>query len=270
MKRSFILITVLVALMCVCSYSFAQTDETVIELADAATTVTGDGATVEGDVITISKAGDYKVSGTLSNGQIVVEVSKEHKVTLKLNGVNITCAFSAPIAILSADKVEIKLIEGTENTLTDTMRGDPEDSKLPNACLYSADDITIKGTGILNVFGYNNNGIGTKNDLRINGGIINVAALNNALKGKDSVAISGGRITITGSDDGIKADEEEDEEEGFVSITGATVYITASDDAIQAYRSVTIRDASVYTYAADMSINCDGTISIAPGCLIEN
>lgn len=272
MKRIYCITVVLAFLLvCMCApVTASAAEDTIILLADGASTVTGKGATVEGDVIKITQGGDYKVSGTLSDGQIVVDVGKESMVLLKLAGVNITCSYSAPINVVSADKIEIKLISGTENTLMDTFRSDPEDSDLPGACLYSADDMLIKGTGKLTVYGNNNNGIGTKNDLRINGGVITITALNNAIRGKDSVSIKGGRINIKGCEDGIKSTEDQRPDKGYVFIQGATIYITANDDAIQAVTGVTIRDSSVYTYAEDMAINCDATVDIMEGCLIEN
>lgn len=46
---------------------------TTIRLADGATTVAGDGATVDGDVVTVTQAGTYVISGSLSDGQVVVD-----------------------------------------------------------------------------------------------------------------------------------------------------------------------------------------------------
>ena len=248
----------------------AAEGETLIALKDGATTVTGDGAKVEGDVVTITAAGEYTLSGALQNGQVIVDVGDDDEVQINLNGVDIRCDFSAPLYIVNADKAEIKLEAGTENKLTDVYRAVAVDDKSPTACLYSKDDVTIKGTGTLVIDAGHNNGIGTKNDLRINGGVINVRAVNNAIKGNDSVDIRGGRITILDCEDGIKAEKEDREEKGFVRINGATVFITATDDAIQAPLSVEITNSSVTTNADDLAINCKGNVYVQDGCLIEN
>ena len=52
--------------------------------------VSGEGATVADQVVTITAAGTYVVSGTLTDGQLVVNVGKEDKVHLILDGVDIT------------------------------------------------------------------------------------------------------------------------------------------------------------------------------------
>ncbi len=260
---------VLVILLAVSFAALAEA-ETLIELKDGATTVTGAGAAVEGDVITITAAGEYTLTGKLANGQVIVNVGDQDDVQLNLNGVDIHCDFSAPICVLNADKVEIKLEENTQNKLSDAFRAVGINDKSPTACLYSKDDMTIKGTGALTIEAGHNNGIGSKNDLRINGGVITVSAANNAIKGNDSVDIRGGRITILDCEDGIKAEKEDREEKGFVRINGATVYITASDDAIQAPLSVEITNSSVTTDAGDMAINCKGNVYVQDGCLTEN
>jgi len=89
---------------------------------------------------------------------------------------NITNTKSAPIYVKSAEKVKIELADGKDNVLTDAEFyefEDPQDNK-PNACIYSRDDITIKGNGNLTVNADFNNGIGTSNDLKITGGNITV------------------------------------------------------------------------------------------------
>lgn len=267
-KRS--VIALILALMCAfCPAALAQESEVLIELKDGATAVTAEGVKVEGDVITITKAGEYTLSGALSNGQIVVEVGNDDKVQLNLKGVTISCDFSAPIYIVNADKVEIKLISDTKNVLTDVMRETKANDKSPTACLFSKDDMIIKGTGELTINAGHNNGIGCKNDLRISGGVINVTAVNNALKGNDSVEIRGGRITVLLCQDGIKAEEELREDKGFVSINGATISLSCSDDAIQAPRAVTITNSTITTHVGDQAINCPGTVSVQDGCLTE-
>ena len=223
-----------------------------------------------GNVLTITKPGVYRLKGTLDNAQIRVLVAKTEVVELILAGVSITNQISAPLYIESADKVTVELAEGTENTLTDAkVYAFPEGEDKPNACLYSSEDLTIKGTGTLTVNASYNNGIGTKNDLKIEGGTITVTAINNAIKGNQSVKIEGGSLTLSG-EDAIKSDSLVEGEGTIRIMTGATVSITAGDDGIQATSNVTIEEgASVTVKAADQDVNCDGTTTIADGALIS-
>ena len=223
--------------------------------------------TANGNVLTIVKAGTYKISGTLDNAQLKVLVSKTEKVRLIFAGVSISNSISAPVYVESADKVTIELLKDTVNTLTDAKTYSfPDGSDKPNACIYSSEDLTIKGEGSLTVNANFNNGIGCKNDLKIESGNITVNAANNALKGNQSVLIEGGSIVLKGAD-GIKSDSIV-EDEGVVQILGGTVDITASDDGIQAVTRVDISgDAAVTVNAADKDVNCSGTLNIVSSAL---
>ena len=225
--------------------------------------------TADGNVLTITAGGVYKLVGTLDNAQIRIAVEKTEIVDLIFAGVSITNKTSAPLYIDSADKVSIELAAGTENFLSDAKTYIfPEGTDKPNACIYSSEDLTIKGEGALTVKAYYNNGIGTKNDLKIKGGNITVEAANNALKGNQSVKIEGGNLTIKGAD-GIKSDSLL-EGEGIIEILGGTLNITAGDDGIQAVTNITIAEgASVTINAADKDVNSDGTTNIADGALIS-
>ncbi len=213
----------------------------------------------------ISKAGTYVLTGDLTGGQVRVSVPKTDDVTLIFKNFNATNPTSAPLYITSCNKCVIELAPGTVNTLTDSdsyQFADPTNDK-PNACIYSSDDLTIKGDGTLNVVANWNNGIGCKNDLRIKSGTITVTAPNNILKGNDSVSIEGGKITLSGGEDAIKSDTTDRTDKGFVLIEGdAQITITCSDDAIQATNSVTVAAGTAVTVTAGgNAINCLGTIN---------
>lgn len=231
---------------------------------------------VEGKVYKIVKAGIYKISGTLDDGQIQVEVAKTEaktdRVTLLLDNFTGSCSDSGVIYVKSADKVYIDLQKGSVNTLTDSSTytfEDPVEAK-PNACIYAADDLTIKGGGTLTVNASYNNGIGCKNDIDIKNGFVTVQAPNNAIKGNDSITICGDAVvTVKGADDAIKT-ESTDAGKGFILITDtAKVTVTCEDDAIQATQDVTITTgATVTVEAAQTAVNCDGTTHVDAGCVI--
>ncbi len=213
----------------------------------------------------ISKGGFYTLSGDLSDGQIMIAVPKTEEITLTFKNFSASSSTSAPIYIDSCDKATIILAPGTVNTLSDATTyqfADPTEDK-PNACIYSADDLTIKGDGTLNITANYNNGIGCKNDLRIKNGTITISAPNNILKGNDSVTIEGGNITLSGGEDAIKSDATDRTDKGFVLIEGgAKVTITCGDDAIQATQSVTVAAGTTVTVTAGgNAINCPGTIN---------
>ena len=235
---------------------------------EGSSAVCGAGATYENGKIMITSAGKYTVSGTLDDGQICVEVTKEERVELVFNGVNITCKTSAPIYVKSADKVYINVLAGTENVLTDTANYKFENgTDEPNACIFSCDDLTIKGSGKLTVFGNYKNGISSKNDIKIKEATIDVTAYNNGIRGKDSVEIESGDIKVVSGNDGIKSSNDVETGRGYIQITGGNIYIEAGDDCLQAVTEIIASDCLITAIAQGKVYNCPGNVSIPEGCL---
>jgi hypothetical protein len=223
-------------------------------------TFEGSGATVNGSVVTITAAGKYNISGTLDDGQIIVDTQDEETVFLVLDGANITCLTSAPIYVSNADKVVITLADGTENYMTD---GDSytfadAESDEPNAAVFSKDDLTINGSGSLTVNANYNNGIASKDDLKITGGSITVNAVNDGIKGRDSVAMLEGEITINAGADGIQANNDEDAEKGYISIEGGTLDITADLDGVQAETNLGVSGGDITIVTGGGSVASSG------------
>ncbi|MCI1398112.1 MAG: carbohydrate-binding domain-containing protein [Lachnospiraceae bacterium] len=92
----------------------------VITLRGDAVFIDGTGAAADGTTVTITEAGVYVLSGTLDDGEIIVDAGDTDKVQLVLDGVDITNADGPAILVRSADKVFVTLTEGSENTLSDT------------------------------------------------------------------------------------------------------------------------------------------------------
>ena len=80
-----------------------------ITFADGSAAIDGEGATSEGETVTISQAGTYILSGTATNGRIIVSADKTAEIKLIFNGVDITCADNAPLLVSKAKKVYIVL-----------------------------------------------------------------------------------------------------------------------------------------------------------------
>ncbi|MTM91627.1 carbohydrate-binding domain-containing protein, partial [Turicibacter sanguinis] len=150
-----------------------------IQLKQDQTTVEGNGVSIDGNTITITSGGTYNISGTLTDGQIIVDSSDELDVELVLNGVEITSSSSAPIYVKNAKNAIINLVEGTENIVTDSdsyVLEDPTNNE-PNAAIFSKDDLKIKGTGSLVVNANYDHGIVSKDDLKIKNGNITVTSV---------------------------------------------------------------------------------------------
>jgi hypothetical protein len=237
--------------------STSRSDVSYIELEGNSIAVDGNGVTVNGSVITIASAGMYSISGTLDDGQIIVNTEDKETVVLVLNGADIGCSTSAPIDVVNAEKTVITLADGTENYVTDGDAYTLEDveSDEPNAAIFSKDDLTINGNGSLTVNANYNNGIASKDDLKITGGSITVNAVNDGIKGKDSIAVRDGMITVNAGSDGMQSDNDEDAEKGYISIEGGTFNITAGMDGIQAETRLVVSGGNIRISSGGGSIN---------------
>ena len=220
---------------------------TTITLNQDSVTVEGAGVTVEGTVVTINAAGTYRLHGVLSDGQVVVDSRDDGKVTLLLSGVDLSCSSSAPIYVANADKTIITLAAGTLNTISDgeSYSSAEVGSQGPNGTIFSHDDLTINGEGALVVRANCNNGIVSKDDLKVTGGNITVNAVNDGLKGRNSIAVSAGTIVINAGGDGLRADNDEEATEGYIAIAGGVLTIVATQDGIHAESSLQISGGEI-------------------------
>ncbi|NYE06871.1 hypothetical protein F4694_003651 [Bacillus niacini] len=205
---------------------------------------------VTNNVVTLRAAGVYVISGNLDDGQIIVDAEDKGTVKLVLNGASINSSNQAPIYVKNAGKTVVSLPEGTDNTLSDGTEYVLEDSSdKPNAALYSKDNLTINGTCKLTVHGNYNNGITSKDELRITGGTIEIDSVDDGLMGRDVVGVKEGTITIEAGGDGIKSSNNKDSSKGNIALEGCRYDITASSDGIQAESSLLIADGD-YTISS--------------------
>lgn len=204
-----------------------------ITLTGESATCEGDGVTVDGGNITITSEGTYLITGELTDGMITVDVNNSEKVQLVLAGCTISNSENACIYVKQADKVFLTLASGTENSLTSSAYEELDGNHI-DACIFSKEDLTINGSGALTVEAGEGHAIVSKDDLKVTGGTIVIAAEGQGLSGKDSVCIADGEITITSGKDGIHAENEDDTDEGYVYIADGTITITSDGDGISA------------------------------------
>lgn len=206
-----------------------------------------DGVKVSGSTVTITEAGTYVLSGTLTDGQVIIDAGDEDDVRLVLENASITCTTTAPIYAKNADKVIISLPENTESTVTDTVTGTDGNDEI-TAAIFAKCDLSVNGTGTLNVNANANDGITSEDKLKITGGVLNITSADDGLVGKDAVLIKDGTVHITASGNGIKSTKSV-ADKGYVYIGGGTVNITAEQDGIQAETSVLISAGEVNVIA---------------------
>lgn len=218
-----------------------------IQLNGDSISFSGDVAAASGSIITITEEGTYVISGTLDDGQIIVDVDDTQKVKLVLNGTELNCSNSAPIYVVNSDKTVITLADGTTNTVNDGDSYEYADAaeEEPNAAIYSNDDLTINGNGSLTVNANFNNGITGKDDLKIVSGSIAVTAANNGITGKDSLLVKDGDIFVDAGGDGIRTNNDTEAEQGYIYIGNGTFTIVSGEDSFQADTCMLIEDGEI-------------------------
>ena len=187
----------------------------------------------DGQSLTINTAGVYVLSGKASEVTVYVEAGDEDKVQLVLDGLEITNEETPCIYVKSADKVFVTTAASSDNTLTVTGDFATDDGKKMNAVIFSKDDLCLNGLGTLTISS-SDNGIVSKDDLKVTGGTLAVTAENTGLKANDSIRIADGNITVRAKNDGLHAEYDEDDTVGYIYIAGGSLDIEAADDGIHA------------------------------------
>ena len=215
-----------------------------IVLSSTTAKITGDGAKLEDKTVKITKEGTYILSGSSDGLNVVVEAADTEKVWLVFDNLSMK-GVSAPIQVLTADKVFITLAKGSSNTIEDTETAESEEL---NAAIYSKSDLTINGSGKLIVNGKYEHGIKSSDDLKMLGGSFVITAANDGLNANDALNIKDSVIEISAKGDGIHSDKNvyidgkslniKESEEGIegkvVDIVSGDIDIKSSDDGINA------------------------------------
>lgn len=222
--------------------SYDESTASKIELSGSSAKVSGDGVTVSGSTVTISKAGTYVISGQSDGVQIKIVADKSDDVKLVLKGVTMTNT-DAAISATSAGHVYLTLAEGTTNSLSDSSSNSDEKA---NASLFSKVDLTINGSGILNVDGKKSNAIKANDTLHITGGTFNVTSVGDAFNVNDELNVTGATMTIDAKEDGVKVDNDDDMTVGNMYLANNTITVTAGEDSIHASGNLVI-DSGTYT-----------------------
>mgnify|MGYP001000383323 FL=1 len=238
--------------------TYEESGAVYVTLSDDGITGETDGVVIDGQMVTITAEGTYIFSGTLSEGQIVVDADNA-KVQIVFDNVDITCASSAAVYVKSAEKVFVTLAEGSQNTLRNTDEYVAIDDNNIDAVIFAKSDLTLNGTGSLTIVSAEGHGIVSKDDLKITGGTYDITAAGHALSGKDSVRIADGTFILTAEKDGIHAENADDEEKGYIYIADGDFTITSDGDGMDASNIVQIEDGTFDITAGGGAANSQKT-----------
>lgn len=233
--------------------SYDETNAVKIELTGNSATSTSDSVKISDSTITITQEAIYIVTGTLKDGMIIVDAPDTAKPQIVLNQANITSSTSAPIYVKQANKVFVTLVG--ENTLANGGTFTAIDDNNIDSVIFSKQDLTLNGSGSLNITSPVGHGIVGKDDLVFTGGTYSIASASHAVDANNSVRIKEAGITASAGKDGIHCENTDDTSKGFVYIASGTMKIESEGDGISA--------------SAYMQIN-NGTFNILAGGGYEN
>ena len=250
------------------SGSYKVSEAVKITLNKTTATVSGSGAKADGSTITITEEGVYIVSGTLEDGQIIVDASDSDKVQIVLDGVNINCETNAAIYVREADKVFITLAENSSNTLGGGNEYTQIDDNTVDGVIFSKSDLVCNGTGSLTIEADYKHGIVSKDDLVITGGTYKITAADNGITAKDQLKILDGSFDIDAANSAVKAKNADNAELGNIYIAGGIFTIEAEQDGFHATGSIVVDDGTITVNSGDDGFHAELDTVIHGGTIL--
>ena len=244
---------------------YEESESVAISLADNGSSCESDAVSITENTVTIKEEGTYILSGSLSNGMVIVEAEDTDKIQLVLNGVSISSTQSAALYVRSADKVYVTTVSGTENRLEHSGTYTAIDENNIDAAVFSKSDLTFNGEGMITVTAQEGHGIVSKDDLILTSGTYVITSASHGIVGKDSVRISNGSYTIVSGKDGIHGEHTEDSSLGFVYLAGGTFDITSQQDGISASSWLQAEGGTYTIDAEDDTLHSNGNLVIHDG-----
>ncbi len=216
----------------------------------------------------------YVLSGTSSNGSFWMDGA--YKMTLELDGVNLTNPDSAAINIRDGKRIGVTLVDGTTNTLADGANGSQK------GCFAVKGHAEFTGGGSLTITGNSSHAFWGKEYVqfkkKLTGSITVNKAVGDGFNVNQYIEMNGGTITISGvGDDGMQLSQSTDDADvveedvdntGVFTMNGGTLNITttaagakgikAAVDYVMTGGTVTINQTGTYTYDGTNASYCAG------------
>lgn len=211
----------------------------------------------------ITQSGTYHLTGSLTDGLIVVNAPKDAVVRLILDNASIENSNGPAIACYTADDLVIELVG--DNHLSDGTKYSTDYDEDVTGAIYSKDDLTFQGDGSLTITANYQDGIVSKDDLKFNGGTYNIKSADDGIRGKDSVYIVNGNFAINSSGDAIKSTNETTAGKGFILVEQGTFALTSTDKALKAVNSILIYGGTFHINSTDDAIHSNNYIGILGG-----
>lgn len=257
----------------------------------------------EHTVVHITEPGNYVVTGTLSAGQIAVDLGEEAKenpeavVTLILNNTDITCSVAPAVIFYNVYECGSTEEESVTKDVDTTAAGANviiADGSVNNisgsyvARIYESVELSEDGTEVVDsekLHKYDG-AFYSKMSMNVNGGtqgtgVLNITAENEGLGSELHLTLNGGYVNITSGNDGINTNEDGI---SVTTINGGNLGIvvdgaTGEGDGIDSNGWLVINGGTVTASAcatsgdagidSDMGIHINGGTVIATGNMLD-
>ena len=239
-------------------YSIPREEAETIILSDDNIVFTGSGIAAAENTVTISEGGSYILTGTLSDGKIIVDTRND--IYIILDSVDITSARSSALDFVNTGAAVIELAGGTVNRLSDgeeRVRNSDEDGDT-NAVIYSNAAITLAGSGALYLSGTSRGGIHSNRTVDIYSGTLSISVRNQGVFAQFRLTVHGGEITVEQSREGMESN-------GELIINSGNIRITARDDALNAGTNLVINGGHIYAESDGDGFDSNGDMTVNGG-----
>ncbi len=233
--------------------AYSASSSTVIQLSGSTASISGGGAAISGNVVTITRRGTYILSGNF-DGSVIVDAA-DALVRLVLENVSVQSSDGPAIWVKAADKTVVILPAGTTNTLKDTEDYTATGDDAPGAALYSQEDLTINGSGTLEINANYNDAVTSEDDLKITDATLSVTSVDDGLIGRDLLALQRCTVNIICDGDGMKTTYDTDTQKGQARLYSGSYTIVAGADGIQSANTLTVSDGFYEIHTGGGSIN---------------
>ena len=239
-----------------------------ILLSDGGSVCGDPSVSIDGDTVTVTAAGDYLLSGSLSDGRIVIDAPKDAKVRLLLDGVRIVSAGRPAVHARSADRLVLSTVEGSESFIQSTGAFGQSDGSGADAAVYADCDLTLSGGGVLYVSSLQGHAVVSKDDLKLKSGTVSLEAAGKGLSGKDGIRVEGGTLNADVGTDALHSDGS-GADRGTITVSGGELNLLCQRDGLDAVGSILIEDGSIRVSAGSAREGCgfksDADITIRGG-----
>lgn len=233
-----------------------------ITLSGDRASVSGGGAYVYDGNVVIAQAGRYVLSGTLTDGSIIVSADSSSKVWILLDGADISCADDACLRVEQAEKVFLTLAEGTQNSMTSGAEySEAALADNTGGVIFSHDDLTVNGSGSLTLTAGYKHGIDVNDELTITGGSITIDAPRDGIHVNDGLNIEGAALTIRAGDEGINLQGPD----ALLYIASGSFHIDSTGAAVKSAADLLIAGGSLELRSDGDGIHSGGNIAVTGG-----